>query len=72
MSGDAPNVKEFSSTKLDSSVNVPEASAGVKGSSFHLSRVSSLSHGLSFLCVEGMVKIDWRNGLANEGSEVER
>lgn len=44
----------YSSTKLDSSVNVPEASAWVNGSSFHLSSVSSLSHGLSFLCVEGM------------------
>ncbi len=49
------NENEHGSTKLDSSVNVPEASAGVKGSSFHLSNVSSLSHGLSFLCVEGIV-----------------
>lgn len=44
-------------TKLDSSVNGPAAlSAGVKGSCFHLSKVSSSSQGLSFLCVEGMMK----------------
>ena len=31
-------------------------SAAVKGSCFHLSKVSSLSQGLSFLCVEGITK----------------
>lgn len=44
--------------KLDSSANGPAVlSAGLNGSCFHLSKVSSLSQGLSFLCVEGM-----RNG----------
>ena len=43
--------------KLDSSVNAPAVlSAGVKGSCFHLSKVSSLSQGLSLLWVEGMMK----------------
>ena len=43
-------------TNEDSSLKVPAAlSAGVKASSFHLSSVSSLSHGLSFLCVDGML-----------------
>ena len=43
--------------KLDSSVKGPAVlSAAVKGSCFHLSKVSSLSQGLSFLCVEGMMK----------------
>ena len=39
-------------------MNAPAAlSAGVKGSCFHLSKVSSLSHGLSLLCVEGMMDV---------------
>ena len=38
-------------------MNAPAVlSVGVKGSCFHLSKVSSLSQGLSLLCVEGMMK----------------
>lgn len=41
---------------FDSSVNVPPAlSSGLKGSIFHLS-ISSVSHGLSVLCVDGIVQ----------------
>ena len=40
-------------------------SAAVKGFCFHLSRVSSLSQGLSFLCVEGIMK----RRKVNEGGE---
>ena len=47
--------KRRNRTKELSSVKVPDASAGVNGSSFHLSNVSSLSQGFSFLYVEGIV-----------------
>lgn len=39
--------------KDDSSRNGPDDSSFLKGSTFHLS-MSSVSHGLSFLCVEGI------------------
>ena len=41
--------------KEDSSRNGPGASSFVKGSIFHLS-MSSVSHGFSFLCVEGILR----------------
>ena len=51
----------MNSTNEDSSLNVPAAlSAGVKGSSLHLSKVSSLSHGLSLLWVEGIFAVGYQ------------
>ena len=53
--------------KLDSSVKAPaELSAGVNGSCFHLSKVSSLSQGLSLLRVEGILVLQ-RRGVKGEG-----
>ena len=50
---------EVTRTNEDSSLKVPAAlSAGVKASSFHLSRLSSLSQGLSFLCVDGILNVE--------------